>query len=621
MCPASPRRPCSPGVCHSRIRPRRARSWAKISVGPVDLGRFPFVVGCDTRPRGGTHAVPAVDLHRRERRRRGPDGRGARRRWPSTASSARRWASAACSRAASGCARRPTPRPCACATARSLTSDGPFAETKEQIGGYFVVDCKDLDEAIEVAAQDPGRPVRLDRGAADLGDVSPRRRGRGRRGVPRGVGPRRRDADPRDRRLGPRRGMRAGRLRAGPRTLAARRRPAQSRRVAHDDRAQPRASTALRRAATGAVEAPRRSPCSRRDPTDRDARRRQRRRRRPAAADLHVLPPRARRSTRRSRSRCARSPGSRPPRSRARSSCPSRRWRSGSCARSARSATPASRTACRPAHLLPERTAAVLAVLYLLFNEGYAATRGRRPRARAACAPRRSGSARTLAALMPDEPEALGLLALMLLHDARRAGACRRRRRPRAARGAGPHALGHRRDRRGRRAARRRAAARRARSVPGAGRDRRVPRDRADRGATPTGPRSPALYGELGEMIPSPVVELNRAVAVAMADGPEAGLALVDDARRLGRARRLPPAARDPRRPAAPARPSRRSGGRLPRRARPHDERRRAPLPRAPTHRGDRGRLIAAVRPSPSRSRRAGCGRRDVLPSRRAGSG
>ena len=37
-----------------------------------------------------------------------------------------------------------------------LTSDGPFAETKEQIGGYFLVDCKDLDEAIEVAAKIPG---------------------------------------------------------------------------------------------------------------------------------------------------------------------------------------------------------------------------------------------------------------------------------------------------------------------------------------------------------------------------------------------------------------------------------------------------------------------------------
>ena len=37
-----------------------------------------------------------------------------------------------------------------------LTSDGPFAETKEQIGGYYIVDCKDLDEAIEVASKIPG---------------------------------------------------------------------------------------------------------------------------------------------------------------------------------------------------------------------------------------------------------------------------------------------------------------------------------------------------------------------------------------------------------------------------------------------------------------------------------
>jgi hypothetical protein len=37
-----------------------------------------------------------------------------------------------------------------------LTSDGPFAETKEQIGGYFIVDCKDLDEAVEIASKIPG---------------------------------------------------------------------------------------------------------------------------------------------------------------------------------------------------------------------------------------------------------------------------------------------------------------------------------------------------------------------------------------------------------------------------------------------------------------------------------
>lgn len=37
-----------------------------------------------------------------------------------------------------------------------VTSDGPFAETKEQIGGFYIVDCKDLDEAIEIAAKIPG---------------------------------------------------------------------------------------------------------------------------------------------------------------------------------------------------------------------------------------------------------------------------------------------------------------------------------------------------------------------------------------------------------------------------------------------------------------------------------
>jgi len=72
-----------------------------------------------------------------------------------------------------------------------------------------------------------------------------------------------------------------------------------------------------------------------------------------------------------------------------------------------------------PAHLLPDRTAGVLAVLYLLFNEGYLASAGASLVRQGLCA-EAIRLARVLARLMPDEPEALGLLALMYFHDARR---------------------------------------------------------------------------------------------------------------------------------------------------------------------------------------------------------
>ncbi|MFL5756069.1 MAG: RNA polymerase sigma factor, partial [Chloroflexota bacterium] len=72
-----------------------------------------------------------------------------------------------------------------------------------------------------------------------------------------------------------------------------------------------------------------------------------------------------------------------------------------------------------PDHLLPERLDSVLQVVYLIFNEGYEATAGDALVRRDLCGEAiRLG--RVLAELMPDEPEALGLLALMLLHDARR---------------------------------------------------------------------------------------------------------------------------------------------------------------------------------------------------------
>ena len=74
------------------------------------------------------------------------------------------------------------------------------------------------------------------------------------------------------------------------------------------------------------------------------------------------------------------------------------------------------------------------------------------------------------------------------------------------------------------------------------------------------------LYRQLARFVPSPVVELNRAVAVAMADGPAAGLALVERLEASGAAGRLPPAPRHPGRPPAPPRPLRRGGRRLPRR-------------------------------------------------------
>src|SRR5690349_17385301 len=72
-----------------------------------------------------------------------------------------------------------------------------------------------------------------------------------------------------------------------------------------------------------------------------------------------------------------------------------------------------------PAHLLPQRVPGVLGVLYLLFNEGYSASAGA-DLVRQGLTAEAIRLARVLARLMPSEPEAGGLLALMLLHDARR---------------------------------------------------------------------------------------------------------------------------------------------------------------------------------------------------------
>jgi RNA polymerase sigma-70 factor (ECF subfamily) len=168
-------------------------------------------------------------------------------------------------------------------------------------------------------------------------------------------------------------------------------------------------------------------------------------------------------------------------------------------------------------HQLPDRLAAVLAVVYLIFNQGYG---GRGELAEEAI---RLG--RALAELMPDEPEVHGLLALMLLLDARRAARFRDGElvlladqdpalldaaevaegrtaldRALALLGRGPYVL----------------------QAAIASLHADEPRDWA---------QIAGLYGELSRLTGSPVVELNRAIAVAEADGPEAGLRIVDGLR------------------------------------------------------------------------------------------
>ncbi|MGH2637208.1 MAG: RNA polymerase sigma factor [Actinomycetota bacterium] len=179
-----------------------------------------------------------------------------------------------------------------------------------------------------------------------------------------------------------------------------------------------------------------------------------------------------------------------------------------------------------PPELLPERLPGVLAVLYLVFNEGYAASSG--PLVRTELCDEAIRLARVLRGLMPDEPEAAGLLALMLLQHSRREARTdelgdlvllEEQDRARwdhdmideglalldatlAARRPGPYQL------------------QAAIASLHAG---------APRPEDTDWPQIAAIYGRLVQATPTPVVELNRAVAVAMADGPARGLALVDE--------------------------------------------------------------------------------------------
>jgi len=167
-----------------------------------------------------------------------------------------------------------------------------------------------------------------------------------------------------------------------------------------------------------------------------------------------------------------------------------------------------------PDHLLADRLAAVLAVVYLIFNEGYGG------RAELSAEAIRLG--RALAELMPDEPEVHGLLAMMLLLDARRDARFRD----------GDLVLLADQDRSlwdTAQIAEGRAVLDRALALLGRGPyvvQAAIASLHADEPRD--WPQIAALYGELSVITGSPVVELSRAVAVAEAEGPEAGLAIVD---------------------------------------------------------------------------------------------
>ncbi|HEX7209494.1 MAG TPA: RNA polymerase sigma factor [Propionibacteriaceae bacterium] len=186
-----------------------------------------------------------------------------------------------------------------------------------------------------------------------------------------------------------------------------------------------------------------------------------------------------------------------------------------------------------PRELLPERLSGVLAVLYLIFNEGYASTEGELVRSE--LCDEAIWLVRVVDRLMPGEPETMGLLAMMLLHHSRRDARVD---------AAGDLVLLEDQDR--------------ARwdqemiddglAVLDAAMEIRQPgpyqvqaaiaalHARAPRPEDTDWPQIATLYRGLKAMWPTPVIELNRAVAVAMADGPDAGLALIEPlAEELGR--------------------------------------------------------------------------------------
>jgi RNA polymerase sigma-70 factor (ECF subfamily) len=184
-----------------------------------------------------------------------------------------------------------------------------------------------------------------------------------------------------------------------------------------------------------------------------------------------------------------------------------------------------------PPELLGERLPGVLAVLYLIFNEGYVPTEGPLPRAELCEEAIRLG--RVLRVLMPDEPEVTGLLALMLLQHSRRNA--------RAGRG-GDLILLEEQDR----ALWDHDAIDEATGLLDQAIALKAPgpyqiqaaiasiHARAPRPEDTDWPQIVSLYGALLRTSPSPVVELNRAAAISMADGPAAALSLVERIRGSG---------------------------------------------------------------------------------------